>query len=355
MNRVAPRSSAVGLTNEATGASRSRTHWFVPAASFVSPAPAFSRRATRFVVTDAASLNHVRSRPASALLEYTHRLLRSSVVNFVLFVPFDTLCVFSPHVVASWHLRYLSGESHGVQSSRVRSVAHDSRCLVVVSFASRATGSASLSEPLRRDAMAQHRAVSRRANEGGGGSSEPTVHLLHRHGEWRRVEDDRCRAHLEANLRGSTHRIHRMGRRRAVGSQHRLRRQRRRPASARPRRRRRHLQVDRCRQDLDAPRSSRYAADSQDCRRSRRIRTASSSPRSGIRTGPTRSAGIFRSTDGGKTFDRVLFKDENTGGKDVDIDPSNPSIVYATIWEAAAGPVGERRVGRHEWRPVQVD
>ena len=54
--------------------------------------------------------------------------------------------------------------------------------------------------------------------------------------------------------------------------------------------------------------------------------------------GPNQERGIFRSTDGGKTFDRVLFKDENTGGKDVDIDPSNPDIVYATLWEQRQGP-----------------
>jgi photosystem II stability/assembly factor-like uncharacterized protein len=54
--------------------------------------------------------------------------------------------------------------------------------------------------------------------------------------------------------------------------------------------------------------------------------------------GPNPERGIFRSTDGGKTFDRVLFKDENTGGKDVDIDPSNPDVVYATLWEQRQGP-----------------
>src|SRR6476659_5208089 len=54
--------------------------------------------------------------------------------------------------------------------------------------------------------------------------------------------------------------------------------------------------------------------------------------------GPNQERGIFRSTNGGRTFDRVLFVDENTGGKDVDIDPSNPDVVYATLWEQRQGP-----------------
>jgi photosystem II stability/assembly factor-like uncharacterized protein len=54
--------------------------------------------------------------------------------------------------------------------------------------------------------------------------------------------------------------------------------------------------------------------------------------------GPNQERGIFRSTDGGRTFERVLFKDENTGGKDVDIDPANPANVYATMWEQRQGP-----------------
>ena len=40
--------------------------------------------------------------------------------------------------------------------------------------------------------------------------------------------------------------------------------------------------------------------------------------------GPNTERGIFRSTDGGKSFERVLYKDENTGGADVLLDPSNP-------------------------------
>jgi photosystem II stability/assembly factor-like uncharacterized protein len=54
--------------------------------------------------------------------------------------------------------------------------------------------------------------------------------------------------------------------------------------------------------------------------------------------GPNEERGIFRSTDGGKSFQRVFYKDENTGGNDVDIDPSNPDIVYATLWEERQGP-----------------
>jgi photosystem II stability/assembly factor-like uncharacterized protein len=54
--------------------------------------------------------------------------------------------------------------------------------------------------------------------------------------------------------------------------------------------------------------------------------------------GPNEERGIYRSTDGGKTFQNVLSKDENTGGNDVDIDPSNPDIVYATMWEERQGP-----------------
>src|SRR6267154_1024409 len=54
--------------------------------------------------------------------------------------------------------------------------------------------------------------------------------------------------------------------------------------------------------------------------------------------GPNEERGIFRSVDGGKTFEKVLFKDENVGGADVLIDPSNPEVAYAALWEARQGP-----------------
>ena len=54
--------------------------------------------------------------------------------------------------------------------------------------------------------------------------------------------------------------------------------------------------------------------------------------------GPNEERGIFRSTDGGRTFQKVLYRDENTGGKDVDIDPSDPNVVYAVLYEGRQGP-----------------
>ncbi len=54
--------------------------------------------------------------------------------------------------------------------------------------------------------------------------------------------------------------------------------------------------------------------------------------------GPNEERGIFRSTDGGKTFRKVLYKDENTGGSELAFDPQNSDIVYAGLWESRQGP-----------------
>ena len=48
--------------------------------------------------------------------------------------------------------------------------------------------------------------------------------------------------------------------------------------------------------------------------------------------------GIFKSADGGKTWRRTLFRDEKTGGVDLSIDPKNPNVIFASLWEAHRTP-----------------
>lgn len=49
--------------------------------------------------------------------------------------------------------------------------------------------------------------------------------------------------------------------------------------------------------------------------------------------GPQPDRGVFRTTDGGQTWQRVLFVDQHTGANDVEFDPTNPRIVYASTWQ----------------------
>lgn len=54
--------------------------------------------------------------------------------------------------------------------------------------------------------------------------------------------------------------------------------------------------------------------------------------------GPNKERGVYRSLDGGKTLEQVLYIDENTGAVQVMIDPNHPNIVFATLWAARQGP-----------------
>ena len=54
--------------------------------------------------------------------------------------------------------------------------------------------------------------------------------------------------------------------------------------------------------------------------------------------GPNPERGVYRSTNGGETFERVLYKDENTGAIQVGFDPTNPQTVYAALWAGRQGP-----------------
>jgi len=54
--------------------------------------------------------------------------------------------------------------------------------------------------------------------------------------------------------------------------------------------------------------------------------------------GPNDERGVYRSFDGGKSFQRILYADENTGAMQVELDPLNPYIVYAVLWAGRQGP-----------------
>ena len=54
--------------------------------------------------------------------------------------------------------------------------------------------------------------------------------------------------------------------------------------------------------------------------------------------GPNKERGIYRTTDGGKSWKNILFRNDSTGVADMIMDPSNPKIIYATFWQAGRTP-----------------
>jgi photosystem II stability/assembly factor-like uncharacterized protein len=54
--------------------------------------------------------------------------------------------------------------------------------------------------------------------------------------------------------------------------------------------------------------------------------------------GPNAERGVFRSTDGGKNFEKVLYKDENTGAAELVMDPHDSQVLYAGMWAARVAP-----------------
>jgi len=54
--------------------------------------------------------------------------------------------------------------------------------------------------------------------------------------------------------------------------------------------------------------------------------------------GPNSERGVFRSTDGGQTWEKVLYQDENTGAAELVMDPANSQVLYAGLWAARVAP-----------------
>jgi len=62
--------------------------------------------------------------------------------------------------------------------------------------------------------------------------------------------------------------------------------------------------------------------------------------------GPNMERGVYRSRDGGKTWQKILFKNDSTGAVDLAIDPNNPRILYAAMWQAGRNPWSMSSGGR---------
>jgi len=54
--------------------------------------------------------------------------------------------------------------------------------------------------------------------------------------------------------------------------------------------------------------------------------------------GPNPERGVFRSTDGGQSWQRVLDKGPDIGATDLAFEPENPRVIYATTWQARRSP-----------------
>src|SRR4051812_29620522 len=54
----------------------------------------------------------------------------------------------------------------------------------------------------------------------------------------------------------------------------------------------------------------------------------------GHHAAPNPDRGVYRSKDGGKTWEKILFRDNKTGANELVIDPKNPQVMYAALWEA---------------------
>ena len=54
----------------------------------------------------------------------------------------------------------------------------------------------------------------------------------------------------------------------------------------------------------------------------------------GVHSAPNEDRGVFKTTDGGQSWQKVLYRDARTGAVDLVVDPTNPDVLYAALWEA---------------------
>ncbi len=54
----------------------------------------------------------------------------------------------------------------------------------------------------------------------------------------------------------------------------------------------------------------------------------------GKHSAPNAERGVYKTTDGGRTWRRVLYRDDRTGAVDISMEPGNPDVLYAALWEA---------------------
>ncbi len=80
--------------------------------------------------------------------------------------------------------------------------------------------------------------------------------------------------------------------------------------------------------------------------------------------GPQQERGVYKTTDGGKNWERIFFVDENTGCSDLAIDPKNPNILYAAMWQieiktwklnsgGASSGIYRSQDGGKTWQPLR--
>ncbi len=83
----------------------------------------------------------------------------------------------------------------------------------------------------------------------------------------------------------------------------------------------------------------------------------------GHASGKNATRGVYRSSDGGKTWQRVLFANDSTGAVEIDMDPSNPRILFAALWHmqrtpwgftAGNGSVWKTTDGGDTWRDISA-